>query len=226
MNIVIFGYRQWAHNVWAHLGNCLNPHGHKIYLSQERNILKIAQEYDAQLLLFIGWSWMVKSDVLDKYRCLCIHPSPLPKYRGGSPIQHQILNGETKSAVSLFEMTEGIDDGPIVAQEPFSLEGDLNLIFKNIEYASVRLIAEHILNTTTLKTPKQQDESQATTFKRRKPIESKLEWKDFVEWDLERLYNFIRCLTDPYPNAYIEDENGNRLLFSGVRYIKGDNSGI
>ena len=36
---------------------------------------------------------------------------------------------------------------------------------------------------------------------------------------LKELYNFIRCLTDPYPNAFIEDNEGNRLVFKNVNYI-------
>ena len=42
---------------------------------------------------------------------------------------------------------------------------------------------------------------------------------DFVNKTPEELYNFIRCLTDPYPNAYLEDDEGNRILFTGVKYI-------
>lgn len=42
--------------------------------------------------------------------------------------------------------------------------------------------------------------------------------EDFNTKSLYELYNIIRCLTYPYPNAYLEDNNGNRLYFTGVRY--------
>ena len=61
-----------------------------------------------------------------------LHPSPLPKYRGGSPIQNQIINGEKNSAVTLFKMTRNLDDGDIYKQIPFSLKGSLDDIFNRI----------------------------------------------------------------------------------------------
>ena len=48
-----------------------------------------------------------------------LHPSPLPKYRGGSPIQNQIINGESKSAVTLFKINNKIDQGDIIYQKEF-----------------------------------------------------------------------------------------------------------
>ena len=55
-------------------------------------------------------------------------------------------------------------------------------------------------------------------YKRRTPNESRVELKDFSNKSLEEMYNLIRSLTDPYPNAYIEDAKGNRLYIKGVSY--------
>jgi methionyl-tRNA formyltransferase len=56
-------------------------------------------------------------------------------------------------------------------------------------------------------------------FKRRKPAESKITYEDLNTKSLSEIYDFIRCLTDPYPNAYMEDQNGNRLIFKEVHYV-------
>ncbi|GIR96779.1 hypothetical protein CM15mP99_4140 [bacterium] len=48
--------------------------------------------------------------------------------------------------------------------------------------------------------------------KKRTPHDSKLSKKDLISLSARELYNFIRCLEDPYPNAYIEDETGRMLL--------------
>ena len=61
-----------------------------------------------------------------------LHPSPLPKYRGGSPIQNQIINGEKKSAVTIFKINNILDGGDIYYQKKISLEGSLNEIFDRI----------------------------------------------------------------------------------------------
>ena len=53
----------------------------------------------------------------------------LPKYRGGTPLQNQIINDDLDSAVTIFKMTSVMDAGPICSQEYLSLRGDLSVIF-------------------------------------------------------------------------------------------------
>ena len=48
-----------------------------------------------------------------------LHPSPLPKFRGGSPIQNQIIRGEKISAVTIFKINKIIDGGDIYFQKNF-----------------------------------------------------------------------------------------------------------
>jgi methionyl-tRNA formyltransferase len=54
-------------------------------------------------------------------RILNLHNSPLPRYRGVSPINWALKNGETKHGVTIHEITPGIDDGPVVAQIEYSI---------------------------------------------------------------------------------------------------------
>lgn len=53
-----------------------------------------------------------------------IHPSLLPKYKGPSPVQYQLLNGETTVGVTLIKLDDQIDHGPILAQQPYNLQGN------------------------------------------------------------------------------------------------------
>ena len=55
------------------------------------------------------------------YKIVNIHPSPLPKYRGATPGPWQIINGETTSAVTFFQIDPLPDHGPIIASIPFSI---------------------------------------------------------------------------------------------------------
>ena len=57
-------------------------------------------------------------------------------------------------------------------------------------------------------------------FKRRTKNESKIAVNDFKKKGLEHIYNKIRCLTYPYPNAYLEDKKGNKLYFESVKFKK------
>jgi methionyl-tRNA formyltransferase len=52
-----------------------------------------------------------------------IHPSLLPRYRGPTPIETAILNGDDKTGVSLMKLTAGMDEGPVYAQKAMVLTG-------------------------------------------------------------------------------------------------------
>ena len=111
-----------------------------------------------------------------------------------------------------------IDSGDIWLKEDLCLEGDsIKEIFDNITNSSIKLLNNFFNLYKTLK-PEKQDIYLGSYHKRRKPEQSKIQVDDFKNKPLTEIYNFIRCLTDPYPNAFIEDENGNKLYFTGVKY--------
>ena len=82
-------------------------------------IKKINPKY----IFFPDWSWMVPRDIVNNFQCVCIHESDLPKFRGGSPIQNQIIRGIKKTKSTAFLMTEGLDKGDILLQKNLSLNG-------------------------------------------------------------------------------------------------------
>ena len=59
-----------------------------------------------------------------KHGIINVHPSLLPKYRGASPLQSAILNGETETGVTIMKMDAGLDTGPILAQKKVIIEPD------------------------------------------------------------------------------------------------------
>lgn len=180
----------------------------------EQTISKISTD---SLLLFYGWSWIVPQEIVDKYICICLHPSPLPKYRGGSPIQNQVLAGESTSAVTLFKMGKGLDDGPIYKQSSFSLSGDLDTILTQITrhgiYLSYKLIQDYNANNLKFQ---EQNHSEATYCKRRKPEESEI----FLTDNLEIISRKVRCLQAPYPPAFIRLASGEKLFLEKVSIEK------
>ena len=143
-----------------------------------------------------------------------LHPSPLPKYRGGSPIQNQIINGEKNGAVTLFLMDSGIDTGPIINQKSISLEGSLNKIFDQITEVGTELTLEFLNKGYKLK---EQDHSMATSYKRRSPEESEITINEINNKDSLYLYNKIRMLKDPYPNAFIRTIDGKKLYILNAK---------
>jgi len=221
INIVCCGYRSWAINIINQIKDNPKIKLLHVFNSKEEYDLKIQTiEEKVDVILFLGWSWFIKKKITDKFLCLGIHPSDLPNYRGGSPIQHQIINGLKKTKVSLFTINEKLDEGDIWLKQDLDLSGEnIEVIFKEIEKSSISLF-NNFFDLYPNINPIKQDLTKGSYFKRRKPEESRIKIEDLKNKPLKEIYNTIRCLTAPYPNAYIEDSKGNRLYLNDVRYVE------
>jgi methionyl-tRNA formyltransferase len=222
INAVLCGYRDWAFKIFDSISSHPKLNIVQIFKSNQQFLenIKSIDSNSIDFILFIGWSWILDKDITNKYHCLGIHPSDLPLFRGGSPLQHQIIQGVKKSKVSLITLADDkIDAGEIWLKEDLDLAGDtMDQIFENLVSSTVKLLFNFLDNYHQIK-PIPQRTEEGTYFKRRKPEESRMERVDFQNKSLEEIYNFIRCLTDPYPNAFLEDEFGNKLVFKKVVYI-------
>ena len=209
-NILICGYRDWSNRLFNNVDRCVIDNC--IYVDDKDILNEMIHEYEPEFIFFIGWSWIIKDDIINNYPCICLHPSPLPKYRGGSPIQHQIINGETKSAVSLFRMDSGLDSGDILYQKEFSLDGNLSDIFKKIIDIGTDGVIYIIENNILF--GEKQDESKSTIYKRRNPKMSEIKIEDFKNKTSKQLHDKIRSLQNPYPNAFIVCKDGTKLYLT------------
>jgi methionyl-tRNA formyltransferase len=208
MKIAFVGYRQWAYRIFENLTNYSKSYE-----------FEIVDPAEAEVILYYGWSWKIPKSVYSKKLCLVMHLSPLPMYRGGSPIQNQIMNGEKKSAVSILKVEEKIDTGDIYGQAPFSLEGSMNEIFDRIVEVGTKTTLRVIYEISKgLIKPQKQDEESATYFKRRKPEDSELPMAFLGILTAREVYDFVRALGDPYPNAFIKCGDGKKLYLKEVYY--------
>lgn len=75
------------------------------------------------LLVLAAYGQFIPASVLTlpPFRCLNLHPSLLPEYRGPSPIQTALLDGKKQTGVSIIVMDQEIDHGPIVGQKPLAI---------------------------------------------------------------------------------------------------------
>lgn len=213
MKIVCIGYRLWALKIYQQLRDHL-PHFHFEILTEKTEIdINAILKLDPDFILFYGWSSVVDSCFIKQFKCIMLHPSKLPKFRGGSPIQNQIINGVRSSAVSLFLMDEKLDSGPILKQKELSLEGTLDEVFERISLIGYELTLEILKGDFD---PKPQDESQATYYPRRTPDQSEITLDELVEKPAEYLFNKVRMLQHPYPLPYIITKDKKKLYIKSV----------
>ncbi len=73
-----------------------------------------------------------------------VHPSMLPKYRGGNPYTRVIMNGETETGVTVHFMDEGFDTGDIIAQKPYHIhsKATMGTIFNELNYIGIELLLQ------------------------------------------------------------------------------------
>ncbi len=128
------------------------------------------------------------------------HPSLLPKHRGGSAINWAIINGETKTGITIFWPDKGIDTGPILLQKEAEISPDDtvgSLYFNKLFPLGMEAIAEGIELIKKGIAPRiPQDESQATYEGLCTEKEAVINWRQPVN----KIYNLIRG-TNPQPGA-------------------------
>ena len=166
--ILYFCYRDWAIDIFERLhyeGNMaivtvppdmlpvsqtrttVNTDRQQFKLNPKNNKLfrLLIESYKPDTLVFVGWSWMIPKDIVDKYTCLCLHPSALPKFKGGTPIQNQLLYQAMNCGTTLFQMTnKGIDTGPIYEKRIFRRNRTINKYFLQIKEHSLNALQAYL----------------------------------------------------------------------------------
>jgi methionyl-tRNA formyltransferase len=211
MKILAIGYRDWSINIYKNLAKKKI----RIKILKKEVSLKEIKRYKPDFILYYGWSKKISKNIVERYKCIMLHPSRLPKYAGGSPIQNQIIRNVRQSAVTLFRMNEKIDRGNIISQKKISLSGNLNDIFKRIMSAGT------LLSLKLFKSNYKEKKMKVTkVYLRRKPSESEITFKEIKSKSANYLYNKIRMLQDPYPNAYIRTSDGKKLYLIQAKITK------
>ena len=207
MKFIIITKKKW------NLGNFKNL-DKNIFVLDKINLKKI-KKINPQIIFFIHWSHLINESLFKKYLCIQFHASNLPKGRGGSPIQNQILLNIKKTKISAFKVSKRLDSGPICLQYDLSLEGSAISIFKRLENKSIQMIKK-IIKSKNLNFKKQK--GKPSFFIRRKPSESKI--NIYKIKTIKKLYDFLRMLDAPsYPKAYIK-LNKFKFMFNDIKMNK------
>ena len=209
MTYLFCAYRDWAMDLYELFSK---RHKNMILLKNPKKLtLNYVKKINPKFIFFPDWSWIVPKTILENYKCICFHESNLPKFRGGSPIQNQIIRGIKKTKTTAFLMDEGLDTGDILLQRSLSLEGSLDNIFERMILNDYKMIIKIINGKYTIK----KQHGKPTTYKRRKAQESELK---NLNYSKNYLYDFIRMLSDPYPNAYI-NVGKHKIIFKSAKLI-------
>ncbi|MDE0471057.1 MAG: formyltransferase family protein [Ekhidna sp.] len=178
--------------------------------------MEIIRSIKPDVILVLGWYYMVGSEIrnLAKYGAWGIHASLLPKYAGNAPLVWAIINGEREAGVSLFKLDSGVDDGDIIAQKKFEIadSDSIKQVYDKATKCSIEVLNKILKNPDKIKF-KPQDKDQIEIYPQRKPDDGEINLK----WDSQRMHNFIRAQSSPYPGAFIRTVDGKKLIIEKAR---------
>jgi len=184
-----------------------------------KNALFLSQLTDIQADLQIVVAFRMLPEAvwaMPKYGTINLHASLLPQYRGAAPINHAIINGETKTGVTTFFIEKEIDTGNIIFQEevpvlPDENAGQLHDKLMIIGGKLIKKTVEALINKEISAVSQNKLISNAGEIKSAPKIfkdDCKINWHNKTQ----TVYNFIRGLS-PYPAAWTEiaDKNGKHF---------------
>ncbi|MDP1340302.1 formyltransferase family protein, partial [Klebsiella variicola] len=115
--IIIISKKKWDNSNYNLLKN------NKEFILLDNINLKKINQVNPRIIFFIFWSKIIPKKVFSNFLCIQFHSSDLPKFKGGSPIQNQILKKIYKTKISAFKINNKIDSGDICMKSNISLTG-------------------------------------------------------------------------------------------------------
>lgn len=187
-----------------------NPRKNKAY--------EFIKNITVDIIASVNYLFLINKDIINHSCKLTfnIHGSLLPKYRGRTPHVWAIINNEKETGITAHKIDEGCDTGDIIEQIiiPIEISDTGNDILQNYKKYYFKLLLDVVskCENNTLQF-KKQNEKFATYFGKRTPSDGKIEW----DWQKERIRNWVRAQSSPYPGAFAFFEN-NKIIIDEVKF--------
>lgn len=164
--------------------------------------LSLLKEKNIDFIVVVAFGQLIKENLLEAYKnkIINLHPSSLPKYRGASPVQYTLLNGDEKTHASAMLIEKGMDSGDILSQKEVEIkkDDDFTSLSEKLSKLGAQTILESILNYDDLIEKRiKQDDDKATFTKK---ITKEMGEIDFNQTK-EEIINKIRAFVE-FPKAY------------------------
>ena len=173
----------------------------------EKNKIPIIQldemrDFNVDLAVVAAYGKIISKNILTIPRCgiINVHPSLLPKYRGASPVQNAILNGDKETGVTIMKLDEEMDHGPIIANNELPIADDdtCESLCQKLAVTGAELLIKTIPDYVSGKIkPVEQNHAKATYTKIIKKKDGKIDWSKSAN-EIERMTRAFY----PWPTAW------------------------
>ena len=190
---------------------------------KDNAILPLLQELQPELIVVVAYGKILPEYVLSfpKYRCINIHASLLPRFRGAAPIQRAVMAGDKVSGVTSMYLEKGLDTGDMILKTEVPIEREMtaSMLHDVLAEAGGRLLIDTVerFKRGDLSAEKQ-DDSLATYAHMLTKAEGELDWS----LSAEEIYNKVRGLNS-WPMAY-SMLGGKRFVIDMVQIAEGTGS--
>lgn len=172
-------------------------------IKDDRVVIEKIKEANPDFIIVVAYGQILSKEILDIPRIACIngHASLLPKYRGASPIQTSILNGDDTTGTTTMLMDTGLDTGDILEQVEVKIDRKetSDSLFEKLSHITADIVLHTVKDFDSIK-PVKQDESLAIKSVIIKKEFGKIDFKNETAVEIDRK---IRAYTS-WPSAYIE----------------------
>ncbi len=169
-------------------------------LAHEPDLMAELKDFGADFLITFSFGQILKRAALDLARmpALNIHPSILPQYRGPAPMVTALLNGDVESGITLIQMVEKMDAGPILAQKKFTIPAGIRLpeLEDLVGDLAAEWVPDRVLNTPW---PEFREQVGDVTFTRKVEREDAWVSASKTATEIERMSRAY----DPWPGLYV-----------------------
>lgn len=164
--------------------------------------------YNPDLIVTCAYGQILPESILKTPRlgCINVHASLLPKYRGGAPIHHALINGEEKTGITIMYMDTKMDNGDIITQEAIAINPDdtVATLHDKLSILGANLLARtlpSIIDQTNTRI--KQDEAQVTFAPTIKRGDEHLSFNQ----EAKKVFNKVRGLNSwPLANIILDNE--------------------
>ena len=166
---------------------------------REKDILNELLKIECDYIIVAAYGQILPKEIIEYVPCINLHASILPMYRGASPIQQSLLNGDTQTGVTAMLMDEGLDTGDILKIKRIDISSDemIETLFERLTQIAATLTIDVLKNFNNL-SPTKQDNSKATHCKKITKADGKIEFDNAQE-----IYNRYRAFT-PWPGIFLQ----------------------
>ncbi len=171
------------------------------------------REANPDYILVAAFGQILPKNILDIAPCINLHASLLPQYRGASPVQQSLLNGDEKTGVTSMLMEEGLDTGDILEKVEFMIPEEMRLhaLMQQLTENACELTLNTIRNFKNI-IPEKQDEDKATLCKKIKKSDGEIDFEDAM-----LTYNKYKAF-EGWPGIFAS--NGTKI--DGLSLVDGE----